>query len=57
MPEQIIAKIEFDFARNADHDPAGQELENGFAAGNGKDQSHQLGDGVEHLLRDVGGLE
>ena len=32
MAEQIVAQVEFDFARNADQDPASEELEDGLAA-------------------------
>ena len=31
MAKQIVAQIELDIARDADHDPAGKELENAFA--------------------------
>ena len=39
MSEEVVAQIEFDFARNADQNPARQELEDGFNAGN--PQQHQ----------------
>jgi len=34
--EQIVAQIEFNVARNADHDPASEELEDAFAEGDGE---------------------
>ena len=37
--EQIVAQVELDLARDADQDPAGQELENGFGAGDRQQQS------------------
>ena len=39
MREQIVAQVEFDLARDADQDPARQELEDGFDAGDG--QQHE----------------
>ncbi len=30
MAEEIVAQVELDVARDADHDPAGQELEDAF---------------------------
>ena len=32
MGEQVVAQVEFDLARNADEDPAGQILEDGLDA-------------------------
>ena len=34
--EQVVAEVEFDFARNADQDPAGQVLEDRLDAGDGE---------------------
>ena len=42
VPEQIIAEIKFDFAGNADHDPAGQKLENPLG-GRHRQQEQRIG--------------
>ncbi len=34
MAEEIVAQVELDLARDADDDPAGEELEDSFAGGN-----------------------
>ena len=47
MGEQIVAQIEFDLARDADQDPAGKKLEDGFGARDGQQVTgigQQLGD-------------
>ncbi len=36
--EEVVAQVEFDFARDADHDPARQELEEALGGGNGDEQ-------------------
>src|SRR5450759_1731209 len=38
MGEQVVAQIEFNFARDPDQDPAGKELENGFGSGDRQQQ-------------------
>jgi hypothetical protein len=38
MGEQIVAQIEFDFARDPDHDPASEKLEDGLDAGDRQQQ-------------------
>src|ERR1019366_4225540 len=38
MGEQVVAQIEFNFARDPDQDPAGEELENGFGPGDRQQQ-------------------
>ena len=48
MFEQIVAQVEFDFARDANHNPAGQELEDAFHSGDGQ-QQHGVGE--EFLAR------
>ncbi len=42
MREQIVAQIEFDFAGDADQDPAGQVLEDGLDRGDRKQQQRIL---------------
>ena len=39
---KIVAQVEFDFARNADDDPAGQKLENAFDRGH-RQQQQRIG--------------
>jgi hypothetical protein len=36
--EKVVAQIEFDVAGNTDDHPAGEELEDTFAAGDGNDE-------------------
>ena len=38
MAEEIVAQVELDLARDADHDPAGEELKDAFAYGDGNQQ-------------------
>ena len=39
MGEQVVAQVEFDLARDANQDPAREELEDGFGAGDGEQPS------------------
>ena len=48
MREQIVAQVEFNFARDPDQDPAGKELEDGFGAG---DRQQQQPSSVSSLWR------
>jgi hypothetical protein len=38
MAEEIVAQIELDFTRDADNDPAGEELKDSFANGDGDEK-------------------
>ena len=43
MTEEVVAQIEFDFAGDADHDPAGQKLKDSFARSH-RQQEQRIGD-------------
>ena len=46
MGEQVVAQVEFDVARDADHHPAGQELEDTLGDEDSNDQQGVLGEYV-----------
>ena len=66
MAEEIVAQVELDLARDADHDPAGEELEDSFAEGDGDEQpapgeqfavSDSVVEVVHNALDDARGLD
>ena len=58
MAEEIVAQVELDLARDADHDPAGEKLKDSFAERNGDQQPaprQQLAvsNAAVHVVRDA----
>ena len=58
MAEEIVAQVELDLTRDADHDPAGEELKDSFAGGDGDQQpapgeQFAVSDAVVQIVNDA----